>query len=117
MKLYSFLSKRIEEFRPIDPANVGLYTCGPTVYDFVHIGNWRTFVFEDILKRVLTESGYKVKHIMNLTDIDDKIIKKSREEGIEFRELTAKYEKAFMDDLAKMNIIPAEKYTRATDYI
>lgn len=94
-----------------------MYTCGPTVYDFVHIGNWRTFVFEDVLERVLTSNGYKVKHVMNLTDIDDKIIKKAADEGVDFRVITKKYEEAFYADLEKLNIIRADKYTRATDYI
>src|SRR3990167_6675570 len=105
MKLYNFLSRKVEEFRPIgktaasNAADVGLYTCGPTVYYYVHIGNWRTFVFEDILKRVLAFNGYKVNHVMNITDIDDKIIKRSREQRIELRELTAKYETAFFEHL------------------
>ena len=116
LKLYNFLSKKVEEFRPISKT-VGLYTCGPTVYDFVHIGNWRTFVFEDILKRVLIFNGFKVKHVMNITDIDDKIIAASRNQGLEFREIAAKYEKAFFDDLEKLNIIKADEYPRATEHI
>lgn len=117
LKLYNFFSRKVEEFKPTDNRQVGLYTCGPTVYDFVHIGNWRTFVFEDILKRVLISNGYQVKHVMNITDIDDKIINKSRQEHLELKDLTAKYEKAFFDDLAKLNIIPADFYPKATDYI
>jgi len=117
MQIYNFLSRKIEEFTPVDPTIVGLYTCGPTVYDYVHIGNWRTFVFEDILKRVLVFNGYKVRHAMNITDIDDKIINKSRELGVEYKDLTAKYEKAFFDDLEKLNILKADIYPRATEYI
>lgn len=116
LKLYNFLSRKIEEFKPIGKT-VGLYTCGPTVYDYVHIGNWRTFVFEDILKGVLLFNDYKVKHVMNITDIEDKIIARSREERVEFGELTAKYEKAFFEDLAKLNLIRADTYPRATDHI
>ncbi|MEK9146679.1 MAG: cysteine--tRNA ligase, partial [Patescibacteria group bacterium] len=116
LKLYNFLSRKIEEFEPIGKV-VGLYTCGPTVYDYVHIGNWRTFVFEDVLKRVLIFDGYKVKHVMNITDIDDKIIKRSREQGIEFRQLTARYEKAFFDDLLELNILTADVYPQATEHI
>src|SRR3972149_12086939 len=98
LKLYNFLSRKIEEFKPIRET-AGLYTCGPTVYDYVHIGNWRTFVFEDILKRVLVFNGYKVKHVMNVTDIDDKIIKASSDQRLAFSELGAKYEKVFFEGL------------------
>lgn len=115
VKLYNYLTRSVEKFEKKPEEVVGLYTCGPTVYDFVHIGNWRTFVFEDVLKRVLKFNGYKVKHVMNLTDIDDKIIKKSSDQGIEHRELTDKYADAFMEDLAKLNIIPADVYPRATE--
>ena len=117
MQIYNYLSRKVEEFTPISGKKVGMYTCGPTVYDYVHIGNWRTFVFEDILKRVLKFNGYDVHHVMNITDIDDKIIKKSREEKIELRELTGKYEDAFKKDLEKLNIIPGDYYPRATENI
>lgn len=117
LKLYNFLSKKIEEFKPIKDDEVGLYTCGPTVYDYVHIGNWRTFIFEDVLKRVLEFNGYNVSHVMNITDIDDKIIEGSRVQGLGFRELADKYAKAFLGDLDKLNIERADKYARATDYI
>src|SRR3990172_1591825 len=116
MKLFNYLPKGIEKFEPISDI-VGLYTCGPTVYDFVHIGNWRTFVFEDILKRVLMFNGYKVKHVMNITDIDDKIIKASRDQRIAFSEITAKYERAFFEDIEKLNIIKADVYPRAMELI
>ncbi|MBI4037573.1 cysteine--tRNA ligase [Candidatus Curtissbacteria bacterium] len=116
MKLYNFLSRQIEEFKPIGKT-VNLYTCGPTVYDYVHIGNWRTFVFEDILKRVLTFNDYEVKHVMNLTDIDDKIIIKANEKKIPIQEFTEKYAKAFFADLSKLNILPADIYPRATESI
>lgn len=114
MELYNFLTRKIEEFKPIGET-VGLYTCGPTVYDYVHIGNWRTFVFEDILKRVLIFNEYQIKHVMNLTDVDDKIIKKSQEQKIAMKELTDKYADAFFDDLSKLNILTADLYPRATD--
>ena len=116
LKFYNFLSRQIEEFKPIETI-VGLYTCGPTVYDFAHIGNLRTYIFEDILKRTLKLNGFKVKHVMNITDIDDKIIKRSREEGVGYRELGEKYEKAFFEDLAKLKIEKADLYPRATDHI
>ncbi len=114
LKLYNYYSRKIEEFKPIGNV-VGLYTCGPTVYDNVHIGNWRTFVFEDVLKRVLTFNGYELKHVMNLTDIDDKIIKKAHNLKVNYREITNKYADAFFEDLKKLNIIPANAYPRATE--
>ncbi|MDP2632274.1 MAG: cysteine--tRNA ligase [Candidatus Curtissbacteria bacterium] len=117
LKLYNFLSKKIEEFKPIKNGEVGLYTCGPTAYNYVHIGNWRTFIFEDVLKRVLEFNGLNVSHVMNITDIDDKIIKKANDEKVDFKEITKKYEGVFFVDLKKLNILPAEKYTRATSYI
>ncbi|MDO8486877.1 MAG: cysteine--tRNA ligase [Candidatus Curtissbacteria bacterium] len=117
MKLYNYLSKKVEEFKPIVDGKVGMYTCGPTVYDYVHIGNWRTFVFEDVLKKALTFDGYKVNHVMNITDIDDKIIKRARDESLELRDLTAKYERAFFEDLEKLNILRANEYPRATENI
>ncbi len=117
MRLFNYLTRKVEEFEPIDPSQVGLYTCGPTVYDYVHIGNWRTFVFEDILKRVLQFNSYNVSHVMNFTDIDDKIINRARLENVEFTKITQKYEEAFREDIGKVNILPAEFYTRATEYI
>src|SRR3989338_1002166 len=116
LKLYNFLSKKVEEFKSIDKT-VGLYTCGPTVYDYVHIGNWRTFIFEDILKRVLIFNGFKVKHVMNITDIDDKILAASRNQRVAFSEIAQKYEKVFFEDLEKLNIIKADVYPRATEHI
>lgn len=117
MKLYNFLNKKVEEFKPIVEGKAGMYTCGPTVYDYVHIGNWRTFVFEDVLKRVLQLNGYDVTHVMNITDIDDKIIKKAAGEKVEIGQLTKKYEDAFSVDLEKLNIIPADHFPKATDHI
>ncbi|MBI3342308.1 cysteine--tRNA ligase [Candidatus Curtissbacteria bacterium] len=117
MRIYNHLAHKVENFEPIEPNQVGLYTCGPTVYDFVHIGNWRTYVFEDILKRVLQFNEHNVVHVMNFTDIDDKIIKRAKEQNVEFTKLTQKYEEAFREDLGKLNILPADFYTRATEYI
>ncbi len=116
LKLHNFLSRKVEEFKPIADV-VTLYTCGPTVYDYVHIGNWRTFVFEDILKRVLLFEGYKVKHIMNITDIDDKVIKRAKSEKTSIKTLTQKYTDAFFADLEKLNILKADNYPKATDHI
>lgn len=117
LKLYNYLSRETEEFNPISGKKVGIYTCGPTVYDFVHIGNWRTFVFEDILKRVLKVDGYKVTHVMNITDIDDKIIRKANEQRVDFAKITKKYEQFFFDDLEKLNILKADFYPKATQSI
>ena len=103
-------------FKPIGDV-VGLYTCGPTVYNFVHIGNLRTFVFEDVLKRALQLDGYKVKHVMNVTDIDDKIIKRSKEEKIPINELTKEYTDVFFADIGKLNILKADEYPLATEHV
>src|SRR3989344_1710709 len=116
LKLYNFFSRKLEVFRSIDET-VGLYTCGPKVYDYVHIGSWRTFVFEDILKRVLKFNNYKVKHVMNITDIEDKIFKKAQEEKVSIEQITKKYEKAFLADLEKLKIQKADIYPRATENI
>ena len=83
LKLFNTLSRSVQEFVPLDPAGkaVGMYCCGPTVYDFAHIGNWRTFIFGDLVRRYLDFKGYAVTHVMNITDVDDKIIKRVRETG------------------------------------
>ena len=116
MRLFNYLTRKIEPFES-KGKEVGLYTCGPTVYDFVHIGNWRTFVFEDVLKSVLKFNGYKVKHVMNITDIEDKIFKRAQEEKVPIDKITKKYEKAFLADLDKLNIQKADVYPRATESI
>ncbi|MCR4324304.1 MAG: cysteine--tRNA ligase [Candidatus Curtissbacteria bacterium] len=112
IKLYNFLPKKVEEFNPINAKSVGMYTCGPTVYDYVHIGNWRTFVFEDVLKRVLRFNDFDVTHVMNITDIDDKIIKKAADEGVDYKKITEKFEEAFFDDFEKLNIESEEDAPR-----
>jgi len=117
LRLYNTLAGKIEEFKPISDKKVGLYICGPTVYDFAHLGNLRTYIFEDILRRVLEYDGYQVKQVVNITDVDDKSIKRSREEGVELGELTSKYEKAFFEDLEKLNIKKADFYPKATEHI
>jgi cysteinyl-tRNA synthetase len=94
-----------------------IYTCGPTAYDFAHIGNFRAFLFEDLLKRWLLQRGYKVTHVMNLTDIDDKTIKGSQKQGIPLRQFTDFYVKAFFEDIKALNIEPADVYPKATDHI
>lgn len=94
-----------------------MYTCGPTIYDAAHVGNFRAFLTYDLVKRVLTYFGYNVDHICNLTDVDDKIIKRCNDLNISLQELTARYESLFMDDLKALNIIPARAYPRATHHI
>jgi len=117
LKLYNSLSRETEEFTPITPDKVSLYTCGPTVYNYPHIGNYRAYIFGDMLKRYLKYSGYEVKHIMNITDIDDKTIRDSIEQGRTLKEFTEFYTEEFYKDRDALNIIKAEKYTKATDYV
>lgn len=116
LRLYNTLSGKIEEFRPLEDNEVRMYACGPTVYDYGHIGNFRTFVAIDVLRRFLHQSGYKVHHVMNITDVDDKIIRNSAREGVQVNEYTAKYEKAFLEDADTLNI-ERPQLVRATDHI
>lgn len=117
IKFYNSLTQKKEEFVPIQKGNVGLYTCGPTVYDYSHIGNFRTFLFEDLLKRVLLALGYKVHHVMNITDVDDKTIKKANHEKKELNEITNKYTDAFLKDIKLLRILEANDYPKATDNV
>jgi len=116
LRLYNTLSSQIEEFRPLRDNEVRMYACGPTVYDYGHIGNFRTFIAVDLLHRFLRQSGYKVQYAMNITDVDDKIIRNAARDGISVQQLTAKYEKAFVEDAAMINIEPP-KLVRATENI
>src|SRR5450432_519951 len=116
LRLYNTLSGKIEEFHPLEDNEVRMYACGPTVYDYGHIGNFRTFVAVDILQRFLRQSGYKVKYVMNITDVDDKIIRNSARDGVGVKEYTAKYEKAFLEEAATLNIEQA-KLVHATNHI
>jgi len=117
LQFYNSLSRKKEPFIPIVEGKVGLYTCGPTVYDYAHIGNFRTFVFEDLLKRWLQHVGYEVSHIMNITDVDDKTIKKANLEGVDLSAITNRYTSCFMKDVEWLKILPADDYPRATDFI
>ena len=117
LKLYNTLTKKVEEFIPIDPDEVRIYMCGPTVYDYFHIGNARSFVMADIVRRYLEYKGYKVKFVMNLTDVDDKIIKKANEEKRSTSEVTTDYINAFFEDLTKLKIKKANVYPKATEHI
>src|SRR4051794_1134316 len=116
LNLYNTLSAKVEEFRTLLPNQVRMYACGPTVYDFGHIGNFRTFVAVDVLQRYLRQSGYKVHYAMNITDVDDKIIRNAARDGVGVNQYTAKYEKAFLEDSAFLNIEQPD-LARATDHI
>ncbi len=116
LRLYNTMSSRIEEFRPLREDEVRMYACGPTVYDYGHVGNFRTFVAVDILRRFLRQSGYKVRHVMNITDVDDKIIRNSARDGVSVQQYTAKYETAFLEDAAMINI-EQPTLVRATEHI
>ncbi|HUI51060.1 MAG TPA: hypothetical protein VLX60_04710, partial [Terriglobales bacterium] len=98
IQLHNTLSGKIEPFVPLKPGQVGMYTCGPTVYDYAHIGNYRTFVFQDILRRFLKWRGFRLNHVMNLTDVDDRIIANSAAAGVGIRNYTEKYIQAFFAD-------------------
>ena len=117
MQFFNTLTRRKEEFVPLEPPRVGLYTCGPTVYDYVHIGNLRAFIFDDLLRRYLEYRGFEVTHVMNITDVEDRIIKKVRESGKSLKEVTNSYADAFFQDLAALNIKRAHIVPRATDTI
>ncbi|MCD6576217.1 MAG: cysteine--tRNA ligase [Nanoarchaeota archaeon] len=115
--LFNTLGRKKEEFKPLEDKLVRLYTCGPTVYNYAHIGNFRSYVAQDILKRYLLYKGYSVKHVMNLTDVDDKTIRDSQKEGISLKEFTERYTKAFFEDSKKLNLLPADVYAKATEHI
>ncbi len=117
LKLYNTLTRKKENFRAIKEKKVGMYTCGPTVYDYAHIGNFRAYIVADLLKRYLEYKGFKVKHVMNITDVDDKTIKRSKELKISLKKFTEKYTKAFFEDLKKLNIEKANFYPKATENI
>jgi cysteinyl-tRNA synthetase len=116
LRLFNTMSSRIEEFRPLRDLEVRMYACGPTVYDYGHIGNFRTFIAVDLLRRFLRQSGYAVQHVMNITDVDDKIIRNAAKDGVSVQQYTAKYEQAFVEDSAMINI-EAPKLVRATEHI
>jgi cysteinyl-tRNA synthetase len=111
------LGRKLEEFHPINAKEVRMYTCGPTVWNFPHIGNYRTFLFEDLLRRFLKYRGFKVTQVMNLTDVDDRIIKICREKNLDLYEFTETYAKAFFDDLDFLKMERAEVYPRATMHV
>jgi cysteinyl-tRNA synthetase len=117
VRFHNTLSGETEPFVPLESGVVRTYTCGPTVYDFAHIGNFRTFVFQDVLRRYLKSKGYRVIQVMNLTDVDDRIIQKAAAAGVSIREYTDKYIQAFLDDRSALNLELPEHLARATDHI
>ncbi len=117
IRFYNTLSRQLEPFEPLEAGKVRLYTCGPTVYDYAHIGNFRTYVFEDLLKRYLRWKGFNVVQVMNLTDVDDKTIRGAREAGVSLAEYTKPYINAFFEDVDTLRIRRAEHYPRATEHI
>ncbi len=117
LRLTNTLRRRLETFEPLKAGEVRLYTCGPTVYDAAHIGNLRTFMFEDLLKRYLLYQGYQVIHVMNITDVDDKTISRAINEGLPLAELAKHYTDLFLEDIQTLNILPAAHLPRATEFI
>ena len=117
MNVYNSLTRRVEELKPLEGNEIRLYTCGPTVYNFAHIGNFRAYAFEDILRRVVQFNGMKIRQVMNLTDVDDKTIRGANAAGVALTDYTKTYKDAFFADLKKLNIQPAEVYPAATDHI
>ena len=128
LRLYNTMTRSVDEFRPIEEGKVGLYTCGPTVYNYAHVGNLRTYVFEDVLRRVLENvCGYEVNHVMNVTDVghlvsdadegEDKMALGARREGKTVGEIAEFYWQAFRNDLARLNILEPDVWCKATDHI
>jgi cysteinyl-tRNA synthetase len=128
LRLYNTLTRTKEVFQPIEPGRVHMYTCGPTVYRFIHIGNLRSFMLADWVRRTLLHFGYEVKHVKNITDVghmrqelldrgEDKMIAAARKEGKSPLEIAASYTQAFMEDEARVNILPAHVFPRATDHV
>ena len=117
IKLHNTLTNQLETLAPLHPGEVRIYTCGPTVYAYAHIGNFRTFVFQDVLRRFLRSQGLRLLHVMNVTDVDDRIIVNAAGAGITIREYTEKYIQAFLDDMAAINLEQPEILARATEHI
>ncbi len=117
LKLYNTLIRKKEIFKPIKDKIVNIYSCGPTTYDYAHIGNFRAYICSDILKRYLKYKGFKVKHVMNITDVDDKTIKGANQQKISLKDYTKKYEKAFFEDIEALNIDKADVFPKATEHL
>jgi len=116
LRLFNTLSGKVEDFHPLDDNRVRMYACGPTVYDYGHIGNFRTFIAVDLLYRFLCQSGYDVRYVMNITDVDDRIIRNAARDGVSVQQYTAKYTKAFFEDSTLLNVSPPN-FVRATEHI
>src|SRR3989344_2415600 len=117
MQIFNSLSGKKEKFKPLYDKKVGLYTCGPTVYNFAHLGNLRAYIWEDVLRRALKYNGYKVKQVMNITDIEDKIIKQAQKKRKSVKSIADNFTKIFFSDIKKLNIEKVEFYPRATKHI
>ena len=117
VKLFNTLTRSVEEFRPADKSAVGMYCCGPTVHNFAHIGNFRTFVCADLMRRFLEFRGYKIRYVMNITDVEDKIIAAVRKSGRELNDYTGEYEKAFLEDYDALHCLRPHEMPHATDFI
>ncbi len=117
LRFYNTLTQQVEPFQPLEGNTVRMYTCGPTVYNYAHIGNLRTFTFEDILRRWLLYRGYQMDHVMNITDVDDKIIRNAAAEGKTLADYTAKYTEAFLEDTAALRLQRPERMVKATEHI
>src|SRR5579872_2422008 len=117
LRVFNTLSGRVEELKTLEEKHIRMYSCGPTVYDYGHIGNFRTFVFVDLFRRFLRQSGYALQHVMNITDVDDKIIRNSSAKGVGVREYAAKFEQAFFEDMQILSLEKPEQIARATEHI
>src|SRR5271154_2308919 len=117
LRLYNTLSGQVDELAPADGKELRMYACGPTVYDYGHIGNFRTFLQIDVLRRLLHLEGFRLRHVMNITDVDDKIIRNAAAEGVPIGEYTPRFEQAFLDDLDALQIERPEILARATEHI
>src|SRR5438046_2251573 len=117
LRFYNTLTQQVEPFTPLHGNTVKMYTCGPTVYNYVHIGNLRTFTFQDILRRWLRARGYQLDHVMNITDVEDKIIRNAAAAKKTIQEYTAEFSKAFLDDSATLRLERPERIVLATEHI
>jgi cysteinyl-tRNA synthetase len=117
LTIYNTLTKKKEEFKPLEEGKVKMYVCGPTVYNYFHIGNGRSFIMSDIIRRYLIYKGYEVKFVMNITDVDDKIIKKAAEQHTDINEVTKEYTNAFFEDQKRLGVLPADIHPKATEHM